>query len=292
MNFYGIMHEFWCKNDKIKCSVCKCVKKIKCKFLSWWYIKRTPNQSGNPSKIPVQDQQMALCLLLELSIQRGSLSHILSSVLLLLNLWNNSCQESDNRMSSGLNSAPLIHMLQRFQAIKGSKSRVYSEQKKLEEVDIWLHMIFFSLKAFQFLYIFRGKKWLLRTFICICFPNAFCCVLSSLLFLPLSFSLNIDFIPKKSKWSKISKSSMKVHKVFGLKNHTFSLGVNFHCLINNTCSCKSEFLMGDVNSKEHLLFKISKNWSPTNINDCTVFDGLKLLCFTMVLFDSDSLRCR
>lgn len=158
MYFYGIMHEFWCKNDKIKCSVCKCVKKIKCKFLSWWYIKRTPNQSGNPSKIPVQDQQMALCLLLELSIQRGSLSHILSSVLLLLNLWNNSCQESDNRMSSGLNSAPLIHMLQRFQAIKGSKSRVYSEQKKLEEVDIWLHMIFFSLKAFQFLYIFREKN--------------------------------------------------------------------------------------------------------------------------------------
>lgn len=28
-------NEFWCKNDKIKCSVCKCVKKIKCKFLSW-----------------------------------------------------------------------------------------------------------------------------------------------------------------------------------------------------------------------------------------------------------------
>ncbi|XP_052719637.1 E3 ubiquitin-protein ligase HERC2-like [Crassostrea angulata] len=99
-------------------------------------VRGTPNQSGNPSKIPVQDQQMALCLLLELSIQRGSLSHILSSVLLLLNLWNNSCQESDNRMSSGLNSAPLIHMLQRFQAIKGSKSRVYSEQKKLEESEM------------------------------------------------------------------------------------------------------------------------------------------------------------
>ncbi|XP_065932277.1 E3 ubiquitin-protein ligase HERC2 isoform X4 [Magallana gigas] len=110
-------------------------------------VRGTPNQSGNPSKIPVQDQQMALCLLLELSIQRGSLSHILSSVLLLLNLWNNSCQESDNRMSSGLNSAPLIHMLQRFQAIKGSKSRVYSEQKKLEEKSKWSKISKSSMKV-------------------------------------------------------------------------------------------------------------------------------------------------
>lgn len=123
---------------------------------------------------------------------------------------------------------------------------------------LWQIMIFFSLKAFQFLYIFREKNdcyVLLYVFVFLMRSVVFCLPF----FLSLSFSLNIDFIPKKSKWSKISKSSMKVHKVFGLKNHTFSLGVNFHCLINNTCSCKSEFLMGDVNSKEHLLFKISKN---------------------------------
>ena len=41
------------------------------------------------SKIPTQDQQIALCLLMELAVQRGSLGHILSAVLLLLNLWNN-----------------------------------------------------------------------------------------------------------------------------------------------------------------------------------------------------------
>lgn len=121
---------------------------------------------------------------------------------------------------------------------------------------------FFSLKAFHFLYIFREKNDCYVLVYVFCFLNAFCCVLSSLLFLPLSFSLNIDFIPKKSKWSKISKSSMKVHKVFGLKNHTFSLGVNFHCLINNTCSCKSEFLMGDVNSREHLSFQNQQKWIP------------------------------
>ena len=93
-------------------------------------IDRTSNsQSATPSKIPIQDQQMALCLLLELSVQRGSLSHVLSAVLLLLNLWNNGCQESDNRISSGLNSAPLIHLLQRFQAIKGAKPMVYWEKK-------------------------------------------------------------------------------------------------------------------------------------------------------------------
>ncbi|XP_061183765.1 E3 ubiquitin-protein ligase HERC2-like isoform X1 [Saccostrea echinata] len=99
-------------------------------------VRGTSIQSASPGKIPVQDQQTALCLLLELSVQRGSLSHVLSSVLLLLNLWNNSCQESDNRISSGLNCAPLIRLLERFQSIKGSKSRVYWEQRKLEESEV------------------------------------------------------------------------------------------------------------------------------------------------------------
>lgn len=86
-----------------------------------------------PSKIPVQDQQTALSLLLELSIQRGSLSHILSSVLLLLNLWNNSRHEFDNRVSSSLHCAPLIPFLKRFQNIQMSKSRLY-DVPKWEEV--------------------------------------------------------------------------------------------------------------------------------------------------------------
>ncbi|KAK3100706.1 hypothetical protein FSP39_024049, partial [Pinctada imbricata] len=75
------------------------------------------------SKIPVQDQQTALSLILELSVQRGSLSHILGSLLLLLSLWNNSCHEFDNRVSSSLNCAPLIPLLKRFEGIQSGKAR-------------------------------------------------------------------------------------------------------------------------------------------------------------------------
>ncbi|XP_048243824.1 E3 ubiquitin-protein ligase HERC2-like isoform X1 [Haliotis rufescens] len=77
------------------------------------------------SKIPVQDQQIALALLLELAVQRGSLSHILSSVLLLLNLWNNSHHEYDNRISSSLISAPLLPLIKRFESVHNSKSRIF-----------------------------------------------------------------------------------------------------------------------------------------------------------------------
>ena len=113
---------------------------------------------------------MALCLLLELSVQRGSLSHVLSSVLLLLNLWNNSCQESDNRINTGLNCAPLIRLLERFQAIKGSKSRVYWEQRKLEEVGQAVYksrMLSFIYLSLQFLHGIKVKgKWLFFGYQC------------------------------------------------------------------------------------------------------------------------------
>ncbi|KAK7486952.1 hypothetical protein BaRGS_00021768, partial [Batillaria attramentaria] len=75
------------------------------------------------SKIPTQDQQIALCLLMELAVQRGSLGHMLSAVLLLLNLWNNSHHHYDNRVSSSLLSAPLIPLLTRMAGIQNSKSR-------------------------------------------------------------------------------------------------------------------------------------------------------------------------
>ncbi|KAK6172413.1 hypothetical protein SNE40_016067 [Patella caerulea] len=81
------------------------------------------NARSSSSKIPVQDQQIALALLLELAVQRGSLSQILSTVLLLLNLWNNSHHDYDNRISSSLNSAPLIPLLRRFENIHNPKLR-------------------------------------------------------------------------------------------------------------------------------------------------------------------------
>jgi len=85
--------------------------------------------SKSSSKIPVQDQQTALSLLLELSVQRGSLNHVLGSVLLLLNLWNNSHHEFDNRVSSSLHNAPLIPFLKRFHSIQTAKTRVYDSLK-------------------------------------------------------------------------------------------------------------------------------------------------------------------
>lgn len=80
--------------------------------------------AGAKSSIPVQDQQTALALILELAVQRGTLSHILNCVLLLLNLWNNSRHDFDNRISSNLISAPLIPLLKRFQSIQCAKARV------------------------------------------------------------------------------------------------------------------------------------------------------------------------
>ncbi|XP_059157195.1 E3 ubiquitin-protein ligase HERC2-like isoform X2 [Physella acuta] len=82
------------------------------------------NVSAGQTKIPVQDQQIALCLILELAVQRGALSSILQAVLLLLNLWNNSHHDYDNRVSTSLLSAPLIPLLKRFESIQNTKSKV------------------------------------------------------------------------------------------------------------------------------------------------------------------------
>lgn len=60
------------------------------------------------------DQHVALCVLLELAVQHGSLSHILKAVLLLLSLWNYQSQQSDNRVSCQGASAPLLPLLKRF----------------------------------------------------------------------------------------------------------------------------------------------------------------------------------
>uniref|UniRef100_A0A2C9K806 HECT-type E3 ubiquitin transferase n=1 Tax=Biomphalaria glabrata TaxID=6526 RepID=A0A2C9K806_BIOGL len=84
----------------------------------------TVSGHGASSKIPVQDQQVALCLILELAVQRGALSSVLQAVLLLLNLWNNSHHDYDNRVSSSLVSAPLIPLLKRFEAIHNAKTKV------------------------------------------------------------------------------------------------------------------------------------------------------------------------
>ena len=69
--------------------------------------------------VPVEDRQLAVALLLELSVQRGGLSDMLSVVRLLLDI---SCDDfvdvdRDNRLSSALTHAPLVPVLRRFHAL-------------------------------------------------------------------------------------------------------------------------------------------------------------------------------
>ncbi|XP_038055580.1 E3 ubiquitin-protein ligase HERC2-like [Patiria miniata] len=82
---------------------------------------------GNNDTIPIPDQHSALALLLELAVQRGTLSHLLSVVLLLLQLWDSGRQEPDNRTSPRGTTAPLMALLKRFQEIPSPKGKFTAE---------------------------------------------------------------------------------------------------------------------------------------------------------------------
>ncbi|XP_038616113.1 E3 ubiquitin-protein ligase HERC2 [Tachyglossus aculeatus] len=73
--------------------------------------------SKGSGPVPLQDQHVALAILLELAVQRGTLSQMLSAILLLLQLWDNGARETDNERSAQGTSAPLLPLLQRFQSI-------------------------------------------------------------------------------------------------------------------------------------------------------------------------------
>ncbi|XP_023713900.1 E3 ubiquitin-protein ligase HERC2 [Cryptotermes secundus] len=79
------------------------------------------NSSRSWCEVPVSDQHTALCLLLELAVQRGALSNILDAVILLLNLWDRGKYRVDNRVVSSGTSAPLVPLLRRFEQISSSK---------------------------------------------------------------------------------------------------------------------------------------------------------------------------
>ena len=64
------------------------------------------------------DQHLALGIFLELAFQRGSLSHILESVLLLLRLWD---RGQDNEKNSACTTAPLNSLLKRLERFSASK---------------------------------------------------------------------------------------------------------------------------------------------------------------------------
>ena len=76
--------------------------------------------------VPVTDQHTALCLLLELATQRGTLSSLLDSVILLLHLSGKS-KNQDNRVMPPGSSAPLVPLLRRLSTISAPKSRRLDE---------------------------------------------------------------------------------------------------------------------------------------------------------------------
>ena len=80
------------------------------------------------------DQHSALALLLELAVQRGTLSHLLNVVLLLLRLWDSGRQEPDNRASPRGTTAPLMALLRRFQDIPSPKGKFTADSPKEEDV--------------------------------------------------------------------------------------------------------------------------------------------------------------
>ncbi|XP_072258440.1 E3 ubiquitin-protein ligase HERC2 [Pyxicephalus adspersus] len=89
---------------------------------------QSPRGAGN---IPLQDQHLALAILLELAVQRGTLSQMLSAVMLLLQLWDNGTRETDNERSAQGTSAPLLPLLHRFQSIVCNKD-LHNMEKEIQ----------------------------------------------------------------------------------------------------------------------------------------------------------------
>ncbi|CAH1402584.1 unnamed protein product [Nezara viridula] len=85
------------------------------------------NYSSPSQDIPLLDQHYALCLLLELAVQRATLSHLLEAVLLLLRLWNKRTDNRDNRHDSSVENPPLIPLLKRLANIESFKGNRNNE---------------------------------------------------------------------------------------------------------------------------------------------------------------------
>ncbi|TMS20509.1 E3 ubiquitin-protein ligase HERC2 [Larimichthys crocea] len=92
-------------------------------------VERATKFLSTKGNIPLQDQHLALAILLELAVQRGTLSQLLSAILLLLRLWESGNREMDNERSTQGTSAPLLPLLQRFQNIQSSKEDPIPEEE-------------------------------------------------------------------------------------------------------------------------------------------------------------------
>nr|AAM29298.1 AT22791p [Drosophila melanogaster] len=72
---------------------------------------------GNRCTAPLNDRHTALCLLLELGVQKGTLAATLECVVLLLLLWEKDRAGNDNRDMPRKTGAPLQRILLRYQKI-------------------------------------------------------------------------------------------------------------------------------------------------------------------------------
>lgn len=110
-------------------------------IITIFFSKFCPTRKGNEDRVyckpldsvPVSDQHVALGILLELGVQRGTLQHMLEVILLLLELWDSG---QDNDTDSCFTSAPLIHLLRRFEEITGASHKTLEPNKLAEEVNI------------------------------------------------------------------------------------------------------------------------------------------------------------
>lgn len=93
---------------------------------------------GGRCMVPKSDRHIALNLLLELAIQRGTLCSALESILLLLTLWEKNAESEDNRtpQSSG---APLATVLRRFERINNHQS--FSLSDSLSSTESFLRFL-------------------------------------------------------------------------------------------------------------------------------------------------------
>ncbi|CAG7818352.1 unnamed protein product [Allacma fusca] len=94
--------------------------------------------SESSVSVPLVDQHLALCLLLELAVQRGTFTRMLECVLLLLEIWDSrvSCNSSnpDNKIQESGFSAPLIPFLKRLEQIAPSKMKHPEVEQRLEDL--------------------------------------------------------------------------------------------------------------------------------------------------------------
>lgn len=72
---------------------------------------------GGRCLAPKEDRHTALCLLLELGAQKGSLAASLEAVVLLLTLWEKDKSTDDNRDVPQNSGAPLVPILKRYESI-------------------------------------------------------------------------------------------------------------------------------------------------------------------------------